>query len=435
MFTRILCKEGKIKMKKKYLLSLLVLLVTSCDRPVNITDFNPKEVKTLNTVSKPVNQQNVTSEIDHQYITNLIEFSCKFAGNAFNNESRVFSPLSIYNCYAMLYEGTTNNVREDMNRLFNYDSLDSLKNSIKTAMEIMSIDDEYTKLDTANSFWVDDEFKDYVKQDYLDVLADYYYAEAFGGKLESSKARKDMANWINHKTNNMFDVKEDNFRTSSDTVLALLNTLYLKCPWLEDFNENLNYIDEFNSYTGSSSKTFMTKTNTGYIYSGENFDVANILLKENGLNFRILLPHEGENSIEVLKNNVDSIFDLSSLEKTRYRIVYNIPQFKIKTKYDLKTELLQIGLTKPFQWTNDYTNIVDFQRDDQLFCVSQSIHEAGIDVNNDGIEAAAYTTIIMDTGAAPAPIELPVFEFNANRPFMYALTYQNIPLFLGNLLA
>lgn len=430
MFARILRKERKIKMKRKYLLGLLALFVVSCDAD---DTFRPKAVKALNDVSKPVNRQNEAGKIDKQYITNLIEFSQKFATDTIMDESKVFSPLSIYNCYAMLYEGTIDNVRKNMNEFFAYDNLNSLKNSVKSVMEMMSIKNKDTKLDTANSFWISDAYQDYMVEDYLDTLARYYYAEAFGGNLTSDAVKQDMANWINKKTRDMFNVKKDSFRTTPDTVLVLINTLYAKSPWLNEFEKENNYTDEFYSFTGSSSKTFMTNMATGYIYSGENFDVANLPMKETGLNLRILLPHQ-DAGIDTLKNNVKSILDLSSLTNEYYKISYKIPQFKITTKYDLKHELSEMGLTEPFKWTDDYTKLVDFQREDQLFCVTQSIHEAGIEVNNEGAKAAAYTTIVGDKVTATAPIELPTFYFNANRPFMYALTYNDIPLFLGTLL-
>lgn len=416
-------------MKKKYLLGLLFLLVVSCDKTDDV--FRPMSVKALNTVSKPVNQQ-MENEIDDRYIENLINFSSKFASHSFKDESTVFSPLSIYNCYAMLYEGTTNTVRSEMNELFNYDYLDSLKNSVKTAMEMLSIEDDKTKLDTANSFWVSDQYKDNISEDYLYVLAEYYYAEAFGGSLSLDKSRQDMANWINKKTNDFFKVTKDNFETDEQTALVLINTLYTKSPWLNEFNNENNYTADFYSFAGTDSKTFMTNRDTGLIYSSDDFDVASIPLHEAGLEFRILLPHEDKDSIETLKSNVNNIFEIYLLPRETYKITYKIPQFNVKTKYDLKEELQQIGLTKPFEKTNDYENIFNTGIEEQKFFISQSIHEAGIDVNNDGIEAAAYTTITI-TGES-APLDYPSFEFNANRPFLYALTYKNIPLFLGTLL-
>lgn len=424
-------------MKKKYLLPLLAVLVTSCDKSLttNDVDVGPNmSVKELNTVLKPVNQQASANQIDNQYITNLINFSNKFADKNIMHESRVFSPLSIYNCYAMLYEGTTKNVREKLNEFFDFDSLDSLKNSIKTATEMLSIDSSTTKLDTANSFWIDDDFQGYMNKDYLDTLAKYYYAEAFGGSLELDATRQDMANWVNKKTNNIFNVSKENFQTSPGSLLMLINTLYLKTPWLKNFNTNFDYDSEFYSNGGTSSKTFMTKTEVGSIYAGEDFDVASMPL-QGGVSFRILLPHENTNYVDVLNNNLNYIFDLSSLSRTLYEITYKIPKFKAKSKYDLKKEFTQMGLSEPFAWTNDYENIVDLKKDDQKFRIEQSIHEAGIDVNNDGIEAAAYTSIGLSTPTSTEkPIKYPPFIFNANRSFMYALTYNNIPLFLGTLL-
>ena len=62
--------------------------------------------------------------------------------------------------------------------------------------------------------------------------------------------------------------------------------------------------------------------------------------------------------------------------------------------------------------------------------VERSRHEAGIEVNNDGTEAAAYTVIEVDEKAVAYPEDR--VNFICNRPFTYLInTSDGLPLFMG----
>ena len=120
------------------------------------------------------------------------------------------------------------------------------------------------------------------------------------------------------------------------------------------------------------------------------------------------------------------------LESSNYQINYQVPVFDTKSKFDLKREFTKLGINDLFNPTRDYKNMFDLDSldSDLEFKVSSSRHEAGIDVNNDGIEAAAYTEIGFDTATSVPPI-LETYDFKLNRPFMYSITYRDLPLFVG----
>ncbi|MBQ7244115.1 MAG: serpin family protein, partial [Bacilli bacterium] len=64
--------------------------------------------------------------------------------------------------------------------------------------------------------------------------------------------------------------------------------------------------------------------------------------------------------------------------------------------------------------------------------ISKAIHEARVDVNKDGIEAAAYTIIEMDDESAPVGPVLEKWVIKLDRPFHYGIMDSlGYPLFLG----
>ena len=441
-----------MKLKRVLTIAAITLLLCGCEnkKSVNLISFGSsnqeEEVSTtsqnsqigevikssrLNLVNKSTNNNSVALS-DKKYLSSLEKFTTNFANSVFDNKNAIFSPVSIFNCYGMMYEGTSDQVRENLDEVFKYSEIDSLKNSIREVMEILSLEGENIRLDTSASFWISDRGSEMITEEYLSTLSDYYYTEAFKGDFTSYETKEAIASWINDKTNNMFKVNKEGFKFTEDTILALYNTIYLKSSWLNNFTKELNFEDEFTTLDNSkSNKTFMRNSENGSVYHHEQFDIASLGLNGN-IKFNMLLPKEGEDYISVFKNNVKNVISYKDLESSNYQINYQVPVFDTKSKFDLKRELTKLGINDLFNPTRDYKNMFDLDSldSDLEFKVSSSRHEAGIDVNNDGIEAAAYTEIGFDEATSVPPI-LETYDFKLNRPFMYSITYRDLPLFVG----
>lgn len=384
----------------------------------------------LNLVNKSTNNNVRLS--DQKYLSSLGQFTNNFANLVFENKNMIFSPVSIYNCYGMMYEGTSGEVRDNLDEVFKYSEVTSLKESIKEVMEILSLEEKNIKLDTSASFWVNDRGSEIIKEDYLSTLSNYYYTEAFKGDFTSDETKEAIANWVNGKTNNMFKLDKKGFSFTQDTILVLYNTIYLKSSWLNNFLDELNFEDNFTTIDNSrENKTFMRNSESGFVYHHDKFDISSLTLN-GGINFNMLLPKEGEDYLSVFKNNVKNVISFKDLDSNEYQINYQIPVFDTKSKFDLKVKLQELGITDLFIPTRDYSNMFDLDSldPDSNFNVSSSRHEAGIDVNNDGIEAAAYTEIVFNETTSVPPI-LKTYDFKLNRPFMYSITYKDLPLFVG----
>ena len=129
----------------------------------------------------------------------------------------------------MLYEGAQESSKEELATLLGYEEHFNHQTEIKNMLLNNAI--KTTKpeviLDIAQSFWVDELFKNELNQDFVDILTDYYFAEAFQGLLNSDKMHEALAQYINSKTNHFFDLNSEDFKDFAG-VLWLLNTIYLK---------------------------------------------------------------------------------------------------------------------------------------------------------------------------------------------------------------
>ena len=103
-------------------------------------------------------------------------------------------------------------------------------------------------------------------------------------------------------------------------------------------------------------------------------------------------------------------------------VVYTIPQYKVRSKYDLVDMFREMGIETPFK-----PGYADFPKLNGGY-ISRAQHEAGFETNNKGAEGAAYTIIVVAKSAAP---EEPIY-FTLDHPFAYAVTTkEGIPVFMG----
>ena len=113
-----------------------------------------------------------------------------------------------------------------------------------------------------------------------------------------------------------------------------------------------------------------------------------------------------------------------------YAVQLSLPKFGLDTRASLNTSLAAMGMRDAFDpGAADFSGMT---AEDRLF-ISFVIHQANIDVDEKGTEAAAATAVMMTAAAAPAePVQLTI-----DRPFIYALRDLDTGaiLFLGRVAA
>ena len=102
-----------------------------------------------------------------------------------------------------------------------------------------------------------------------------------------------------------------------------------------------------------------------------------------------------------------------------------LPKFTYKTEYDLKDMLIDMGMDIAFSFGADFSGMNGYGG---LF-IEKVLHKAFIEVNEEGTEAAAATTVHMLESAMPGQPEV----FDANHPFLYLIQHKDTGtiLFMG----
>jgi serpin B len=105
-----------------------------------------------------------------------------------------------------------------------------------------------------------------------------------------------------------------------------------------------------------------------------------------------------------------------------------LPRFRVTSGFALRPVLAALGMPLAFTDEADFSGITTAQR----LRIDEVVHQAYIDVNEAGTEAAAATAVVMTASARLMDPEPPV-EMIVDRPFLFTLTdlRSGLPLFLG----
>lgn len=351
--------------------------------------------------------------------------------------NRVWSPINAYIALAMTAELTDGETQAQILDILGVSDTAELRNRVSAVWEEIYEDNGKEISVLANSLWLDKDVE-YV-QEKMDSIAYDYYASVYQGDLGSEKTNKAMTNWMRNQTGGL--LKDRTLKCQlepKDQVLAIASTIYFQSQWADKFNASDNTHGMFHAVTGDEEATFMNKKeyHMNY-YWGEDFGAVQMFL-ENGSYMWFILPDEGKTVDDVLASDeyMDMITQLSNNseeESNRKWMKVNlyVPQFDVSASTDLKEALQAAGLTNLFElYGNDFSpSIIKANENDDPVYLDSINQDTRVKIDEKGVVAASYIELNFGAGAAMPPDE--VIDFVLDRPFVFAITKSQIPLFVG----
>lgn len=335
-------------------------------------------------------------------------------------ENDCYCPLSLYYALALAGSGTRNQTEAEFQNALHVSALDWAADQCGRYYRQHYTDEETSQFKLANSLWMDGRCQ--FSQDFISGAEQDFFSGLFQANFTDPDVGKDMTKWVSENTGGLL---EPEFEFSYDTMLALINTVYLRARWGDEFIEDYNEKDVFFKADGSEvTAEYMRQSDEhGSGYDGEGFLRSERYL-HGGFRMIFILPDEGVSPQELLSDpdRFEEMFYPRELDS--YEVHWRVPKFSIDSKYDLMDALDTLGLQSA---TNG--NLADFSgMYDSLpepytgLYLSQAEQGVHIAIDEEGVEAAAYTMIAQDAAGAEAPEEHPVLEMNLNRPFLFAIT-------------
>lgn len=357
-------------------------------------------------------------------------------------ENRVYSPLNVYMALSMLAETTGENTRQQILDLLQVDSIEALRERAAALWKDHYRDDGVITSILGNSLWLRDGMT--YSQQTLDTLASNYYASSFSGQMGSEEYNQALRDWINAQTGGLLAEQAEGLEMSPETVLALASTIYFKAAWNDEFSKERTGTDTFHAPGGDVDVDFMHSSSQSAFFWGDNFTAVCLSFQRGG-DMWLILPDEGVTADELLQSGeamnfllypkYDRYDDQGNVTQEgwtgqKYLTVnLSMPKFDVSSDLDLIDGLQKLGVTDVFDYTVSNFDPLGASTSDPLY-VSQAQHAARVKVDEEGCEAAAYTVMMVECGAAAPPED--EVDFTLDRPFLFAVTGETgLPLFTG----
>jgi serpin B len=357
--------------------------------------------------------QKVVVEGDNAFAVALYGQLQKQSGNLF------FSPESISTALAMAYAGARGETASEMAKTLHFTLPPAeLHPAMGALLRDLNAPQEGYQLSVANALWAQhgysflDAFLKLLKTDYGAGLNQVDFEGA------SETARLTINHWVEQKTQDKIKDLLQPGSLKPDTRLVLTNAIYFKGDWQTQFDKTLTKDEDFHlSPAQTKTAPLMHRTGGFNYFNGGSFQVLEIPYKGKDLSMVLLLPNEigGLSSLEqsLTESNAQQwLRELAPVSK----VIVTLPKFKMTRQFELGATLGAMGMPAAFSGGADFSGMTG-KRD---FSISEVIHKAYVDVNEEGTEAAAATAITMRALAMRAPDQPPPV-FRADHPFVFLI--------------
>ena len=347
------------------------------------------------------------------------------AAGSDSGKNAVYSPINVYLALAMLAETTDGNSRQQLLDLLGEKSISSLRKRVQNLFIANYQDDgECTSL-LANSLWMNEALK--YNQKTLETLAKKHYAYSFAGKPGSKEMNKALQGWINEQTHDLLKDQAASLELDPSTVLALVSTIYYKAVWAEQFSKEATDQKTFHVPTGDKKVDMMHLVESFPYYTGKNFEAVALPLRNSG-SMWFFLPKKGVTPAKLASDAevLSLLTDTENYKDFSYpQVTLSLPKMDAVSDTDLIKDLKKLGVTDIFGSGGNFSPLME---DAAKIFVSQIEHAARVKTDEDGVEAAAFTAIVLSKAALPTQR----VTFTVDRPYYFAITgYTGDMLFTG----
>lgn len=364
-----------------------------------------------------VEPADVTTQVDgnNQFAIDLYQASLDGS-----QDDLIASPYSVSLALAMTYAGARGDTATEMADVMHYrlaqEELHPVFNYLDLTLESRGAnasgqeDGDPFRLEIANAIWGQTDYE--FKQEFLDTIALNYGAglRLLDFQEEPEASRLTINEWVETKTEEKIKNLLPEGSITPATVMVLTNAIYFNAAWETPFQEGLTSDADFTTLSGNVKQVPMMSQmeRHGHARVG-SADAVELDYDGGEVSMVLIVPDEFQ---EFEENEFDADYLRELDESMEPKMVdLAMPKFQIDTTLPLTETLQEMGMILPFT-DADLSGLADGD-----LVITDVIHKAFINLNEEGTEAAAATAVVVGETSAPTA-EVTV---NANKPFIYLI--------------
>lgn len=338
-------------------------------------------------------------------------------------KNAAFSPVSLWAALAMLAPCAQGDSQSQLLSALGVAGQRELTDQVGRLWKGLYTNDGVSSLILSNSVWLNDAQQGEYVQATLDTLGRDYFAGVYTTPMGTAGADQAITDWVAKETNGLIGGNGPVVETAPDTLALLASSLYYKAAWVVPFDAEKTQAGDFTTASGeTASADFMHASLAGNFLKRDGYQAAALETQLGEMFF--VLPEEGTAPEELLS---DTSF-LSSLSSGAADVQYgtvewSVPKFDLSADLDLMSTLKSLGITDLLD--KDKADLSGLTSLDTF--LTQAEQMTRVSVDEEGVEAAAVTIIADGNGGIPDE----TCVMNLNRPFLFVLRSQGVPLFVG----
>lgn len=287
----------------------------------------------------------------------------------------------------------------------------------------------------ANAVWVQRDYPllDSYRAMLRDVFAlnDDYRVDFTQHPTEAARA---VNAWVAKRTGGRITGVIQPENVAAPTKMVLTSALYFRGQWTEGFNRPYTCDAEFHVTRSRSvivpmmSQTSHPKVH-GFLDAG-SFRVLSLSCGQGAYAMAVLLPKQLDGLASLEATLTPEALDALWPKLKTPQLIIKLPRFCLRTSVGLQPTLKALGLSRAFDRARaDFSGING--RSGDLF-VSSAMHETFLDVNEEGIEAAAYGGVFASDGDDDDQPQV----VTVDHPFVYLIrdTRSGCVVFVGRVI-
>jgi len=364
------------------------------------------------------------SSVRGQNLTDGLE---KFTNNLLQNlestsESNfVVSPYSIHSVLTGLLVGSGGQTRQELEQMLGVNGGFNTVNSYRDIVSGLGAGE--SKVQVANMMALATGFKP--KPNYSLTVGDAFGNDIielnFGDREDSAR---EINEYVADKTAGKIKELLSPDELDPSTRMILINAVYFKGVWKQQFNQEDTFPSQFSSPKGLVDTQFMSlEANLRVLDDSDSqLEILELPYADNSKSMIFVLPKP-----DTLTTDLTARISGIKLDRLRAlsarKTVVTIPRFTMKYQSPLKEKITFLGAPTVFSQGANLSGISN----EPLFA-SDAVHQAFIEVNEVGTEAAAATAVQVGFRRAERKR-----QFFADRPFLFLVHDfdQGVTLFAG----
>jgi len=343
-----------------------------------------------------------------------------------------FSPYSISLALGMTYAGARENTAKEMAKTLHFSLSQEKLHPAFFQLQTRLYEIEQrgnVVLDIANALWPQ-RGHPFLKE-YMALLRKHYavFVRMVDYETDTArgKARRVINTWAADKTKGKITELVQPEYLKADTRLVLTNAIYFNGRWRSEFDRKDTNDAPFHLSPEKSVQVPTMHQKRQFRYAEtESLQIVELPYLAGGVFMIVLLPKK----LDGLKEAEASLL-VENLRQWRDQlkpreVTVHLPRFTMTLGVPLKEVLAKMGIVEAFK-----PGAANFAGMDGLdwFYISEVIHKAFIDVDEEGTDAAAASGAYVGmTGSPPPPV-----VFRADHPFIFLIQENRTGsiLFLG----